>query len=322
MGRHTRREFLKQAAVVSGALALGPRLAWSEAPSAPEGTGAATPEAMDLAIARWGSGEGAGVDLADAAARLTERAVAGLGGMRRFVSRQDVVWIKPNLAWNRVPELAATTHPEVVAALVRLCLDAGAKQVKVGDHTCHDAKQTYVTSGIAAAARREGAQIVYLDDRRFRDVEIGGQRILTWPLYPEIIEADLVINVPVVKHHGLSKVTLCMKNYMGVIGGQINTWHQDLPNCLVDITRFMKPRLCVLDAVRMLTGHGPQGGNPADVATPLTVAAGTDIVALDAWGAELLGHRPADIRTVRAGFEAGLGQMDYRQLAVTELMVS
>jgi uncharacterized protein (DUF362 family) len=153
-------------------------------------------------------------------------------------------------------------------------------------------------------------------------MQVGGQRIKKWPIYPEIIEADLVINVPVVKHHGLSRATLCMKNYMGVIGGQINTWHQDLPTCLVDITAFMKPRLCVLDAVRILMRHGPQGGNPGDVKQLNSVAAGTDIVALDALGVELMGHDPADIRTVRAGFEAGLGQMDYRKLSLQELTLS
>jgi uncharacterized protein (DUF362 family) len=131
-----------------------------------------------------------------------------------------------------------------------------------------------------------------------------------------------VINVPIAKHHSLSRASLCMKNYMGIIGGRRNAWHQDLAGCLVDITAYLKPRLCVLDAVRALTRHGPQGGNPADVVRLDTVAAGTDIVALDAFGAELLGHEPAALGTVRAAEAAGLGTSDYRSLAIAEVAVS
>lgn len=280
-----------------------------------------TPAAMS--ITRWATLQNESEAIAAAATKLTTQAMQALGGMGRFVSRDDVVWIKPNIGWARKPELAACTNPDVVATLTRLCLDAGAKKVKVGDYTCHDARRSYRNSGIEAAAKGAGAEVVYLDDRRFRDVKIGGERLEEWPLYPEIIESDLVINVPIVKHHGLSRATVAMKNYMGIIGGQRNAWHQALPECLIDITRFMKPRLCVLDAVRILTNHGPQGGNPADVTLTGVVAAGTDIVALDAFGVELLGHDPNEIQTVKKAYDAGLGEIDYRgKLVVEELTVS
>jgi len=320
MAKQTRREFLKQAAALTGAVALTQNAslaAGQETAVTGENGGPA-----DMAIARWDLAASPEAPVSTIATRLTEQALDAIGGMGRFVSKGNVVWIKANMAWNRPPELAANTNPEVVATLTRLCLEAGAKKVKVGDHTCHDAKLSYKTTGIAAAAEAAGAEVVYLDMNRFRDHELGGKRLQKWPLYPEIVESDLVINVPIVKHHSLSRVSLCMKNYMGVIGGQISSWHQALPACLCDITAFMRPRLCVLDAVRILTAHGPQGGNPADVKQLNTVAAGTDIVALDALGAELLGHRPEDIATVKAGFDAGLGQIDYRQLALRELAVS
>lgn len=301
MPRSTRRSFLKGAAA-TGALALGGLPALAE-----------PPRPNELAIARW-TGELAPEAIPGAARMLTERAMAALGGMERFVSRGDRVWVKPNIGWNRAPELAANTNPDVVAALVRLCRSAGAKSVKVGDNTCHKSSQCYARSGIAAAVESAGGEMVTLDPRRYKLFEIEGQRLSQWEIFPELVEADLVINVPIAKHHGLSTVTLAMKNYMGVVGGTRSTWHQQLAGCLVDITRFMRPRLCVLDAVRVLTAHGPQGGNPADVRTLGTVAAGTDIVAIDALGAELLGHAPEDIASIRAAAREKLGTIDYRSL--------
>ena len=140
-----------------------------------------------------------------------------------------------------------------------------------------------------------------------------------WPLCPEIVESDVVINVPIAKHHAIATVTACMKNYMGIIGDPRGQWHQDLPTCLCDITRFMKPPMCVLDATRLLTANGPTGGNLGDVKRMDLVAAGTDVVALDALAAELLGHDPKAIKTVAAGAQAGLGRMDYRNLALREI---
>jgi len=311
MIRTTRRSFLKQTAAVGGAALLRPALALGEEPAPPA-----------LAVARAGGEKVPDAELGPLARRLTREAMAALGGMERFVGKDDVVWIKPNIGWNRAPELAACTNPDVVAELAALCLAAGAKRVKVGDHPCHKAEQTYRTSGIQAAAEAAGAEVVFLDRSRFREVDLGGKRLEKWALYPEIIEADLVINVPVAKHHGLARATLAMKNYMGIIGGRRNAWHQDLAQCLVDITAYMKPRLCVLDAVRVLTAHGPIGGNPADVKRLDTVAAATDIVALDALGAELLGHRAADIASVRAAEAAGLGTADWRSLPHAEREVS
>lgn len=284
---------------------LGPRAFAAEGPA-------------DMAIARW---TGPLTDMAKMAARLTEEALAGIGGMGRFVSRGDVVWVKPNIAWDRTPELAGNTNPDVVAAIVRMCFDAGAKTVKVGDYPVDIAARTYAASGISAAVKPLGAEVVFVDPSRFRMTNIGGERVKSAPVYPEMLEVDLLINVAIAKHHGLAEATLCMKNYMGVIDNR-RTFHQALPECLTDLTRFMKPRLCVLDGIRVLTAHGPRGGNPEDVQVKNTVAAGVDIVALDAFGAELLGRRPQQIGSIVKGAEAGLGKIDYRALALRELSVS
>ena len=205
---------------------------------------------------------------------------------------------------------------------MRLCREAGAKTVKVGDHSCHPAKQAYRASGIAKAAEANDGQVVYLDKRRFVDTKLGGQRLDTWPIYAEIMEADLVINVPVVKHHGLTGASVAMKNYMGVIGGQRNAWHQNMSPCLADITQFMKPQITVIDAVRVLTAHGPQGGDPDDVQLRGFVAAGTDIVALDAFGVTLLGHEPQEVKTIKAAADRGLGTLDFQSLAPVESTLS
>ena len=269
-----------------------------------------------MVVVRLGSTEAQ-----SAATQLTEKAIAGLGGMRRFVKRGDVVWIKPNIGWNRRSELAANTHPDIVSTLAKLCFEAGAKKVRVGDYPCNDARQSYENSGIGPASRAVGAEVVYLEKDRFRDMKIDGHRLKNHPVYPDIVECDLVINVPVCKHHSATTVTLCMKNYMGVVENR-RAFHQDLSTTIADITQFMKPRLCLLDATRILTAHGPTGGNIKDVRVLNTIAAGTDIVALDAFGSELLGHKPEDIGTVTMGARYGLGKIDYRSLAFKELQLS
>lgn len=321
----TRRSFLRQSAVFSGAMGLlSGSAGHSQEPVAlaPETSSPEAGAPTVTSIARW-QGETVGeAGLRAVASKLTEAAVSGLGGMGRFVANGDVVWIKPNMAWNRTAAQGANTNPDVVATLVRLCLEAGAKKVKVGDRTVHAAAQVYAKSGIETAAREAGAEVVYIDENRFREVALRGERLQKWPLYPEIIECDLVINVPVVKHHGLSGVTLCMKNYMGIIGGNRGRWHQDLASCLCDITAYMKPRLSVLDAVRVMTNHGPTGGSPRDVKRMDTVAAGTDIVALDGFGGGLLGRRPEQVAAVKAAYNRGLGEIDYRKLPYREIAVS
>ncbi len=305
----SRRDFLKQSAV-AGAITLG-GAAWAE-------NAAESLEPLDMAIARWKGGESS---VAEIAVKLTEQAMEALGGMKRFVSTGDVVWVKPNIGWDRTPEQAGNTNPDVIKTLVRMCLEAGAKKVKVGDNPCNPAEKTYVSSKIAEYAGAAGAEIVYLDSRRYRDMEIGGERLKKHPVYPEIVECDLVISVPVTKHHSATKMTNCMKNYMGVVDKR-QIFHQDLPTCITDITAFMKPRLAVMDAVRILTANGPTGGDLKDVRQANTIAAGIDLVALDAFGAELLGHDPKTIETVMTGEKRGLGVSDYHSLKLTELDVA
>jgi uncharacterized protein (DUF362 family) len=311
MSQYSRRDFLTHSA--AGALALASHGILTSA--------AFAAEPAEMAIAKWsGPTDLNPQQIKEAAIKLTENAIQAIGGLKRFISNGSVVWIKPNIGWDRKPEMAANTNPDVVATLVRLCLDAGAKTVKVGDNSCMQAKKSYSSSGIADAVKSLGAELVYMDKSRFKNTDIKGDRIKNIPIYPEILDCDLVINVPVIKHHELSTLTMCMKNYMGVVEKR-PTFHQDMPTCLSDITRFMKPRISVLDAVRVLKAHGPQGGNLTDVELKLALAAGTDVVALDAWGADIMGKDPASIGSVKKGAELGLGKIDYKSIA-KEIAVS
>ncbi len=251
--------------------------------------------------------------------KLTEKAIEALGGIRRFISRGDVVVVKPNMAWDRTPEQAANTNPEVVQEVVKLCYDAGAKKVKVFDRTVNDPRRAYVQSGIMEAVKKVGGEVLYVDDRRFKEVIINGEAIKTWPLYIEVFEADKVINIPVAKHHSLARLTMAMKNWMGIMGGSRRQIHQRLDESLADLAMVIKPTLTILDATRVLIRNGPQGGNLEDVMVLNTVIAGIDQVAVDSLGATLFGMKGEDLGYVKIAHKRGLGNMDLSRVKIKRI---
>lgn len=312
----TRRELLQGALISGGMFAMSQTGCHRE-------TAVESLAPAKMAIARWSDKlDPAAADIKQVATRLTEQAIAALGGMKQYVSRGDVVWIKPNIGFHLGPEFAVNTNPDVVATLVRLCLDAGAKQVKVGDNSCYGAQKAYPVSGIEAAIQPVGGEMVYIDPARIKKMKLDGERLYEWPLVVDIAEADVMIDVPILKHHGLSQVTVCMKNLMGTAGGARYQWHTDLPRCLPDVAAFLRPKLCVVDAVRVLTNHGPEGGDLADVDYRGIVAAGGDMVALEAFGAETLGCDPKKGRTMANAQARGLGTIDFRSLNPREVQVA
>jgi uncharacterized protein (DUF362 family) len=269
-----------------------------------------------MAIARWKSPGSTPEAIAAEAARLTRAAVDALGGMGRFVSRGHVVWVKPNIGWDRRPEQAACSNPGVVAAVVRMCLEAGAKKVTVGDNPCVSPEKSYARSGIRQAARAAGAVCEPLDERRFRRMALRGAAVLKeWEIYTGVVEADRVINITIPKQHSLCQATLGMKNLMGVAGGARNRFHQDIGRTVADLAGFLRPQLVVVDAVRILAANGPTGGNPADVRRKDTVAAGVDQVAMDAFAATLLGIALAGVPYIAEAQARGLGTMNFQSLA-------
>lgn len=296
-----RRDFLRNAIITAAAVALS-----DKTPVLAQATNTLRP--VDLAVAKGDSPE-----------KTVRAAVNALGGMGRFIAKNDIVVIKPNMAWDRTPEQAGNTNPEVVAGAVRMCFEAGAKKVKVFDRSVNDPRRCYVQSGIAAAARAAGAETPYMDDRKFKEMNINGRSLKSWPLYSEIFEADKVINIPIAKHHGLARLTLSMKNWMGIMGGRRSHIHQNLDESLADLAKFVKPALTILDAVRILKANGPQGGSLDDVEKLDTVIAGTDPVAVDSFGATLFGMQGKDLGYVRFGHEIGLGVMDLDSLNISRI---
>ncbi len=255
-------------------------------------------------------------------AQIVKAAIDAMGGIKKFISRGDIVVIKPNIGWDRTPEQAGNTNPDVVAAVVKLCFEAGAKKVKVFDRPVNDPRRCYVQSGIAPAVTALGAEADYVDDRKFKDMDINGQALKSWPLYTDIFEADKVINIPIAKHHSLAKLTMSMKNWMGVMGGSRRQIHQKLDESLVDLSTKIKPTLTILDAVRILTANGPQGGSLADVKKLDTIIVGVDQVAIDSYGATLFGMKGSDLGYVRLAEKLGLGKMDLSKVKIKKITVS
>jgi uncharacterized protein (DUF362 family) len=251
-------------------------------------------------------------------ALIIAEAINALGGMSTFVSRDDVVLVKPNIGWDRMPEHAATTNPFVVAALVELAYKAGAKKVKVFDNTCNSARRCYKRSGIAEAAAGAGAEVTFVENRKFKRVKLNGEVLKEWPVYEDALEVDKIINVPIAKHHSLAGLTLSMKNLMGLVGGARNLLHQKLSTNIIDLAGFFKPTLVVLDAVRILTSNGPQGGNLKDVKEMNLVAASVDQVAIDAFGARLFNMRSDDFAHIRDAYSRGLGEKDLSKVQIIE----
>jgi uncharacterized protein (DUF362 family) len=251
--------------------------------------------------------------------RLVRGAVDALGGMAKFVSRGDVVVIKPNIGWDRMPIHAANTNPEVVAAVIKLVHEAGAKRVVVADGSCNDPNRCFQRSGIWRASYELGADVVLPQEHRFRTMRLKGDVLDEWPVFTTLVDADKVINVPVAKHHNLAKYTAAMKNWYGVLGGRRNRLHQNIDTSIADLATFMRPTLVVVDAWRVLVRNGPQGGNIDDAKDMHTVIASVDQVAADAYGCTLIGQRRENLPYLEMGEKRGLGTMRWENLRVKEV---
>lgn len=251
---------------------------------------------------------------------LVRQSIQAAGGMARFVKPGMNVIIKPNICVGyHTYEYAATTNPWVVGSLVALCLEAGAGRVRVMDNPFGGpAEECYRVSGIADAVNAAGGEMEVMQSLKFKKTEVpDGVNLKSIPLYEEILKADLLIDVPIAKHHSSAGLTLGMKNLMGTVQKR-ELLHADLSNSIVDLAVLIKPALTVIDAIRILTANGPTGGNLNDVKQANTLIVSTDIVAADSYAATLFGKTANDIKHIRIAGERGLGNPNFNQLNVLE----
>jgi uncharacterized protein (DUF362 family) len=247
--------------------------------------------------------------------QLVQRALQELGGIQRFVSRGDVVIVKPNIAWDRTPEQAANTNPEVVSEVIRHCLAVGAGKVIVTDVSCNDPRRCFERSGIAEAARLDGAEVLLPELSQFKEVDLGGDLLQEWPVLQPFLEADKIINLPIAKHHSLTGTTLGMKNWYGILGGQRHRLHQRIHESLADLADFVRPTLTLIDCYRILIRNGPTGGNLEDVLLKKTLVASTDPVALDAYVAKAYWNLEVDaLPYLKLAAQRGLGTLQFDAL--------
>ncbi len=251
---------------------------------------------------------------------LVDRVLSPLGGMSTFVRPGDKVVVKPNIGWDRKPNQAANTHPQVVKALVEHALEAGAGQVLVFDRTCNEERRCYVNSGLKdalGAIKDKRLKLFHPDNRKYVPVDIArGKAVNRLEIYKDALEADSYINVPVAKHHSLSRLTLGLKNSMGVLGGRRGRLHHNLGQKLADLATVVQPKLTVIDATRILLDNGPQGGDLDDVKVLDTLVASADPVAADAFATTLFGLKPQKIESTVAAHALGLGEMDLGKMKI------
>lgn len=252
---------------------------------------------------------------------LLERGFKALGGIDKYVNKGANVVIKPNFSVPRTPEEAATTNTAMVAVLVKMCLAAGAKEVKVVDQPLNSSTPVLCLerTGIKNAVEAAGGKVFTYNGGRdyFRPVDYKGKALTNLEYAKDVLDADLFINFPILKHHRGAKLTLGMKNQMGLIWDRGYFHRTDLHQCIADLTAFRKPQLTILDAIRGITDNGPVG--PGPIREYGQIVFGTDPVAIDAYGATLFGMKPEEVGYIKLAAEMGLGRIDWQKLRLQKV---
>ncbi len=264
-----RRDFLKTSVVAGAALSID----FKRLQAALSTNTMAVEQAPEMVAVMGGEPEA-----------MLDKALETLGGIGNYIKKGQKVVIKPNIGWDRTPELAGNTNPQLIKALVKKCLAAGAEKVTVFDHTCDNWQKCYESSGIAAAVKEAGGIIMPGNDEKyFKEVSIpNGVKVKSAKIHEALIEADAWINVPILKNHGGAKLSCAMKNYMGIVWDRRFFHQNDLQQCIADICTWQKkPVLNIVDAYRMMHQNGPQGKSAADVATLKSIIVSPNIVAID-----------------------------------------
>ena len=254
---------------------------------------------------------------------MFDKAIEAYGGMTTFVRKGQKVVIKPNIGWDVVPERGGNTNPKLVGRIIEQCIQAGAKKVYVFDNTCDDWKRCYANSGIEKIAKQNGATVVPGNSESYyQEITVGNGRTLQKTAVHELIlNSDVFINVPVLKHHSSTKLTVCMKNLMGVVWDR-GYWHQnDLNQCIADFATRCKPTLNIVDAYNVMKRNGPRGVSKSDVVTMKSLIISTDIVAADAAAAKLFGLEPENVGHIKLADEMNIGRMNLSALNIKRIVV-
>lgn len=254
-------------------------------------------------------------------AGLLERGFRAIGGIERYVRKGGSVLIKPSFSVPRTPEEAATTNTTMVAALVKMCLGAGAREVKVVDQPLNSSAPVLCLerTGIKTAVEAAGGRVFTYNGSRdfFQSVSYAGKVLTNFEYAKDVINADLFINFPILKHHRGAKLTLGMKNLMGLIWNRRYFPSSDLHQCIAELAAFRKPHLTIMDAIRGITDNGPVG--PGPIREYGQVIFGTDQVAIDAYSAALFGMKPQDVGYIKIAAELGIGKIDWEKLRIQKV---
>ncbi len=254
---------------------------------------------------------------------MFDKGIDALGGIGMFVKPGQKVVVKPNIGWDVGPEMAGNTNPKLVSRIIQQCLRAGAKEVSVVDHTCDEWKGCYKNSGIEQAVKDAGGKIIPgHSEGYYHEVAVKKGKVLTVAKEHEIIlESDVFINVPVLKNHSGTRITIAMKNMMGNVWDR-GYWHEnDLQQCIADFATYRKPALNIVDAYSVMKTNGPRGVSRSDLVTMKALLLSTDIVAIDVAAAKLFGEDPMNIRHIRIASEMKIGRSDLGNLSVKRITI-
>ena len=257
-------------------------------------------------------------------AEMFDKAIAAVGGMGKFVKKGQTVVVKPNIGWDTSPERAGNTNPQLVGRIIEHCFQAGAKDVFVFDNTCDEWGRCYKNSGIEDIVKNSGGKIVPGNtENYYKPVTVpNGVKLKDAKVHELILNSDVFINVPVLKHHSSAKLTIAMKNLMGIVWDR-RFWHRnDLHQCIADFATWRKPDLNIIDAYRVMTRNGPRGVSEADIVIKKSLILSTDMVAADAAAAKIFGSEPSTIPYIKIAHEMGVGNMNLEELNIERIKVS
>lgn len=300
--KKSRRQFIKKSVATGGAIVfLGVDNLFSKASAM---------ETPDLVAVKNGEPD-----------IMFDKAIKAMGGMTRYVKPGQTVVIKPNIGWERPPEAGANTNPQLVKRTIEHCIKAKAKKVYIFDHSVDDGPECYRVSGIKKAAEETGATLVPADGSKYyREVKIPGAKTLTsTKVHRLILDSDVYINIPVLKHHGSTGLTMALKNQMGTVKNMFWFHMKGLHDCISEIGLYRKPDLNIIDAYRVTMANGPQRAKPDDISLKKSLLLSDDIVAIDAAGARMFGVDPASIKYIQQAHKLGLGEIELKKLNIKKI---